>query len=84
MVEEGYIQKLDVSRIPNLKYINAKFKELWWDPTDEYQVPKDFGTTGILYRGKIVTEPARRGRTSTPHQGRGHRARPSSSTRWAT
>jgi spermidine/putrescine transport system substrate-binding protein len=57
MVEEGFIQKLDVSRIPNLKYINEKFQKLWWDPTDEYHVPKDFGTTGILYRGKTVPNP---------------------------
>ncbi len=57
MVEEGFIQKLDVSRIPNLKYINEKFKALWWDKTDEYHVPKDFGTTGILYRGKTVPNP---------------------------
>jgi spermidine/putrescine transport system substrate-binding protein len=57
MVEEGFIQKLDVARIPNLKYINEKFKKLWWDPTDEYHVPKDWGTTGILYRGKTVPNP---------------------------
>ncbi len=50
MVEEGFLQKLDMSRLPNLQYINPKFKDLWWDPTDEYQVPKDYGTTGILYR----------------------------------
>jgi spermidine/putrescine transport system substrate-binding protein len=57
MVEGGYIQKLDWSRIPTQKYINAAFKGQGWDPNDEWQLPKDFGTTGILYRGKIVTEP---------------------------
>ena len=49
MVEEGYLSKLDLSRIPNTQYINKTFKNLWWDPTNEYQVPKDYGTTGILY-----------------------------------
>jgi spermidine/putrescine transport system substrate-binding protein len=53
----GYIAKLDLSRIPNQKYINPAFKGLWWDPTDEYQLPKDFGTTGVLYRSKLVKEP---------------------------
>jgi spermidine/putrescine transport system substrate-binding protein len=57
MVEGGYIQKLDWSRIPNQQYIDKAFKGLAWDPKDEYQLPKDFGTTGILYRKKIVTEP---------------------------
>jgi spermidine/putrescine transport system substrate-binding protein len=57
MVDGGYIQKLDWSRIPNQKYIDPAFKGLPWDPKDEYQLPKDFGTTGILYRSKIVKEP---------------------------
>ncbi len=57
MVEGGYLAKLDWSRIPNQQYINGAFKGLWWDPNDEYQLPKDFGTTGVLYRSKLVTEP---------------------------
>ena len=55
--ENGLIQPLDMSRIPNQKYINAAFKGLDWDPTNEWQLPKDFGTTGILYRSKLVSEP---------------------------
>lgn len=54
MVEEGFLTKLDMSRIPNAKYINATFKGLWWDPNDEYQVPKDYGTTGILWRKSLL------------------------------
>ena len=57
LVDGGYIAKLDLSRIPNQKYINPAFKGLWWDPNDEYQLPKDFGTTGVLYRSKLVSEP---------------------------
>jgi spermidine/putrescine transport system substrate-binding protein len=57
MVEGNMIQKLDWIRIPNQKYINPAFKGLAWDPNDEWQLPKDFGTTGILYRSKLVTEP---------------------------
>jgi len=56
MVEEGFLAKLDLSRIPNLKYINKTFKGVWWDPTDEYQVPKDYGTTGILYRKSLLSK----------------------------
>jgi spermidine/putrescine transport system substrate-binding protein len=54
MVEEGFLAKLDLSRIPNVANINPTFKGLWWDPTDEYQVPKDYGTTGILYRNSLL------------------------------
>ena len=56
MVEEGYLQKLDLSRLPNLQYINPTFKNLWWDPTNEYQVPKDYGTTGILYMKSMLSK----------------------------
>jgi spermidine/putrescine transport system substrate-binding protein len=56
MVEEGMIQKIDWSKIPNQKYIDKQFKGLWWDPKDEYQLPKDWGTTGITKRNKFVTE----------------------------
>jgi spermidine/putrescine transport system substrate-binding protein len=53
----GYLQKLDKSRLPNLQYINPMFRGLPFDPNDEYTVPKDWGTTGIIYRGKDVKEP---------------------------
>jgi spermidine/putrescine transport system substrate-binding protein len=57
MRDQGFLQKLDVSRIPNVGNINKSFKGLWWDPTDEWQVPKDWGTTGLAVRTKLVTEP---------------------------
>jgi spermidine/putrescine transport system substrate-binding protein len=57
MVEEGFLQKLDLSRIPNSQLMNEKFKGLEWDPNYDYHIPKDYGTTGILYRGKLVPEP---------------------------
>ncbi len=57
LVKDGFLQKLDKSRLPNLKYINPMFRGLPFDPNDDYIVPKDWGTTGIIYRGKDVTEP---------------------------
>jgi spermidine/putrescine-binding protein len=54
MVEQGFVQKLDKSRLPTLANISAQFKGLWWDPNDEYLIPKDFGTTGILYRSNML------------------------------
>ncbi len=57
MAEEGYIQRLDFSRIPNFQYIDPAVLSQAWDPNNEYHIPKDLGTTGILYRSKIVTEP---------------------------
>ena len=56
MVEQGFLQKIDWSKVPNGSLINPQFKKQWWDPNDEYQLPKDWGTTGIALRSKIVTE----------------------------
>ena len=53
----GFLQKLDLGRLPNLKTINPKFRGLPSDPNNEYIVPKDWGTTGIIYRGNKVKEP---------------------------
>ena len=54
MIEGGFLQKLDMSRIPNIELINPTFRKQWWDPTEEYAVPKDYGTTGILYRSTMI------------------------------
>jgi spermidine/putrescine-binding protein len=57
MVEQGFVQKLDKSRLPNLANISPQFKGLWWDPNDEYLIPKDYGTTGVLYRSTMIPAP---------------------------
>jgi spermidine/putrescine transport system substrate-binding protein len=57
MAEDGFVQELDHSRLPNLQYINARFRNTSWDPENKYIVPKDYGTTGIVYRKKLVPEP---------------------------
>jgi spermidine/putrescine transport system substrate-binding protein len=53
LAKGGFLQKLDKSRLPNLKNVNKRFLTLPFDPTDEYLVPKDWGTTGIIYRGSV-------------------------------
>ena len=57
LVADDFIQKIDWSKVPNVKWINPAFRKQWWDPTDEYSLPKDWGTTGITVRTKDVKEP---------------------------
>jgi len=57
LASKGYLQKLDKSRLPNLAHVNPRFLTMVVDPNDDYIVPKDWGTTGIIYRGANVTEP---------------------------
>jgi spermidine/putrescine transport system substrate-binding protein len=53
LAKGGFLQKLDKSRLPNLKHVNQRFLTLPFDPNDDYLVPKDWGTTGIIYRGSV-------------------------------
>jgi spermidine/putrescine transport system substrate-binding protein len=59
MHDQGLIADIDWSKIPNAKYIDKQFKGLWWDPDNKWQLPKDWGTTGITKRNKFVTEPVK-------------------------
>jgi spermidine/putrescine transport system substrate-binding protein len=59
MVEGDYIQELDFNKIPNEKLINKQFKEFYKGDQanlNNYYVPKDWGTTGISVRTKVVKD----------------------------
>jgi len=56
LAKGGFLQKLDKSRLPNLSLVNQRFLTLPFDPNDDYIVPKDWGTTGIIYRGNKMTD----------------------------
>jgi spermidine/putrescine transport system substrate-binding protein len=52
MIKSDIIQPLDMSKIPNFKNIGENFKDPPYDPNNEYSVPYQYGTTGILYNKK--------------------------------
>jgi spermidine/putrescine transport system substrate-binding protein len=59
MVEGDFIQELDWSKIPNAALINKQFQEFYKGDQanlNNYHLPKDWGTTGIAIRTKVVTE----------------------------
>lgn len=57
MINEDMLYKIDMNNIPNYKYIDERFKNLDYDPNNEYSIPYMWGTMGILYNKKMVTEP---------------------------
>lgn len=57
MIKEDMLQKIDLQNIPNYKYIDDKFKNLAYDPNNEYSVPYMWGTVGIVYNKTMVDEP---------------------------
>lgn len=57
MIDKDMLAKIDLNNIPNYQYIDDRFKNLDYDPNNEYSVPYFWGTLGILYNTEMVTEP---------------------------
>jgi spermidine/putrescine transport system substrate-binding protein len=61
MADKGYIVELPFDRLPNAALINPTFQN-FYDPNgpdakyNRYHIPKDWGTTGIALRTKVVTD----------------------------
>lgn len=56
MLEQDMLEKIDFTNIPNYSYIGEDFKNLPYDPNNEYSVPYMWGTIGIIYDADKVTE----------------------------
>ena len=56
MIEEGLLLKLDMNNIPNFKYVDDKYKGLYFDVSNEYTVAYNVGYVGIVYNTKMVEE----------------------------
>lgn len=56
LIEENMLAKLDIAtNIPNFAKIDDTFKNLEFDPNNEYSIPYTWGTVGIIYNTKKVT-----------------------------
>ena len=56
LIHENLLAKLDFANIPNYQYIDEAYKNLDYDPNNEYSVPYTWGTVGIFYNKKHVDE----------------------------
>ena len=56
LLDEGMLVKLNYDNIPNMKYIDKKYQNLFFDPDQEYTVCYNVGTTVIIYNTKMVDE----------------------------
>ncbi len=55
LIAEDRLQKIDMKNVPNYTKIDDTFKNLAYDPGNEYSVPYMWGTVGILYNTKMVS-----------------------------
>lgn len=56
LIEEELLQKIDMSQIINMDFINDEVKNLSYDPDNEYSVPYFWGSVGIVYDTTKVSE----------------------------
>ncbi|MDD6255788.1 MAG: spermidine/putrescine ABC transporter substrate-binding protein [Eubacteriales bacterium] len=56
MIEEGMLEKIDFDNVPNFKYVDESFRNPEYDPENEYSVPYQWGTVGVVYNKDIVDE----------------------------
>jgi spermidine/putrescine transport system substrate-binding protein len=54
MAGQGLLYPLQKDHIPNYQYVDAMFKNLPFDPSNKYSMPKDWGTTGFGYRSDLL------------------------------
>ena len=57
MIQNGLLEKFDKSKLPNMVNVDPLYLGQAWDPTNDYSVCKDWGSTGWIYdKTKIKTE----------------------------
>jgi spermidine/putrescine transport system permease protein len=56
LIEEGMLEELDYTNIPNFALIDERFQNLPYDPENLYTVPYAWGTVGIIYNSDMVEE----------------------------
>ena len=56
LIEEDMLEELDYSNIPNYALVDDAYKNTSYDPENKYSVPYTWGTVGIIYNKKYVSE----------------------------
>ncbi len=56
LIAEDMLEKLDFSNIPNYSNIPDEYRNLDYDPGNEYSVPYTFGRVGVIYNTTMVDE----------------------------
>jgi spermidine/putrescine-binding protein len=57
MIQEGMLAPLDHSLLSNLGNLGERFRNLPYDPGNQYCVPYQWGTTGLGYNSAEIDEP---------------------------
>lgn len=56
MVSEGMLRKFNPEKLANYKYIDDMYKNVYFDPNNEYSVPFSVGMVGIIYDKTVISK----------------------------
>ena len=56
MIAEDMLMEIDVSKLPNYKYISEEYRNMYYDPDNKFSVPYNVGMVGLIYNKKMVEE----------------------------
>jgi len=57
LIEAGLLARLDRANLPNFRNIGPEFRNLFYDPANDYTVPYLWGTTALLVRTDLLPQP---------------------------
>ncbi|MDO9592490.1 MAG: ABC transporter substrate-binding protein [Erysipelotrichaceae bacterium] len=56
MIREAMLEKIDLAKIENFSTVGEQYKDLPFDPGNQYSVPYMWGTVGIIYNTSMIEE----------------------------
>ena len=56
LIDEGMLEEIDFSNIPNFSLIDDNYKNLEYDPDNKYSVAYMTGTVGLIYNSSMITD----------------------------
>jgi spermidine/putrescine transport system substrate-binding protein len=57
MIAEKRLAEVNYKNVPNFKNISANFRDMAYDPRNTHSIPYSWGTTGLVVRTDLVSEP---------------------------
>lgn len=57
LIREDMLAEIDTGSLENFKYIDPKYKGLFFDPEDKYSVTYNVGMVGVIWNSALIDEP---------------------------
>ncbi len=56
LIDEDMLAEINWSNVPNIKYIEEQYRNLYFDPEQKYSLCFNVGTTALIYNKQLVAE----------------------------